>query len=351
MGVFMRRQYKHLTYEDRIKIEALRRCKIPPRVIAEEINCHVSTIYRELKRGQYDRLTSELIKVRAYSADIAQKFHDYQSSNKGAPLKIGNDYAFAEYVEDKILNFHYSPDAVIGELARKGPEFSTRICTKTLYNYIERHLFLHLSNEHLLRKRDRRVRFYRPIRRIKRPLCRSIEERPISANNRQEFGHWEMDTVYGSKAGQKTALLVLTERKTRFEIVRRMKDRTQKEVQRILNRLERQLGSVKFRRQFKSITVDNGSEFLNPDLLEQSCLTKQRRTVVFFCHPYSSWERGSNENANSLIRRFIPKGTDIGKYSADEIAEIESWINSYPRKILDYSCSLDEVRKVEKIGN
>lgn len=87
---------------------------------------------------------------------------------------------------------------------------------------------------------------------------------------------------------------------------------------------------------YKSITVDNGSEFALADQLEQSCITGDKRTKVYYCHPYSSWERGSNENVNGMIRRRHPKGTDFSKVTAEEIAATENWINSYPRKIFGY---------------
>ena len=107
-----------------------------------------------------------------------------------------------------------------------------------------------------------------------------------------------------------------------------------------LDALERKCGARRFRAIFKSITFDNGSEFSAAEELERSAVNKTiPRTKVYFCHPYSSWERGSNENANSMIRRRHPKGTDFSKVSAAEIAATEEWINNYPRKILGYKSS------------
>ena len=85
-----------------------------------------------------------------------------------------------------------------------------------------------------------------------------------------------------------------------------------------------------------SITMDNGCEFVNQDFIEGSVITKKKRTTAYYDHPYSSWERGSNENTNKIIRRFIPKGSDISKYTHKEIKRIEQWINNYPRRILGY---------------
>ena len=96
------------------------------------------------------------------------------------------------------------------------------------------------------------------------------------------------------------------------------------------------IGSARFRKTFKTITVDNGGELMDTVGIEKSCKTKGSRTTIYYCHPYSSWKRGSNENANSLIRRFIPKGTPIENYTDKQILKIEQWINNYPRKILGY---------------
>ena len=107
-----------------------------------------------------------------------------------------------------------------------------------------------------------------------------------------------------------------------------------------LDALERKCGARRFRAIFKSITFDNGSEFSAAEVLERSAVNKTiPRTKVYYCHPYSSWERGSNENANSMIRRRHPKGTDFSKVSAAEIAATEEWINNYPRKIVGYKSS------------
>ncbi len=171
--------------------------------------------------------------------------------------------------------------------------------------------------------------------RAKRPLCTGIEERSQEINNRSTFGHWEMDTVVGKAKGGGPVLLVLTERLTRYEIIMKIASKTTKEVVRSLNRIERNLGA-RFKRVFQTITVDNGSEFMDTDGIEKSCRCKRPRTKVYYCHPYSSWERGSNENTNGIIRRFIPKGTLIDQYSDKEIFRVQRWINNYPRKVLGY---------------
>ena len=148
-----------------------------------------------------------------------------------------------------------------------------------------------------------------------------------------------MDTVKGKRDTKKT-LLVLTERLSRNEVKIPMSSNTTESVIRALDTLEIKYG-VMFPRIFQSITVDNGSEFADCEGIEKSCLNSGKRTKVFYCHPYSSWERGSNENQNKLIRRWIPKGTPIENYTDEEMSRIEAWINEYPRAIFDGRAAVD----------
>ncbi|NBI17533.1 IS30 family transposase, partial [Neglectibacter sp. 59] len=121
------------------------------------------------------------------------------------------------------------------------------------------------------------------------------------------------------KKSSKKTLLVLTERKSRLPIMELMPDRTADSVVAALDRIERRFGSRLFRLIFRTITVDNGGEFADVERLERSALTMGKRTKVYYCHPYSSYERGSNENENKMIRRHFPKGTDFGKVTAAEV--------------------------------
>lgn len=132
--------------------------------------------------------------------------------------------------------------------------------------------------------------------------------------------------------------MVLTERVSRKNLLFKLKSKTAKEVQRVLDGLESEMKN-QFSQVFQTITVDNGAEFKSPSLIENSARNKKKRTTVYYCHPYSSWERGSNENVNRLIRRFIPKGTDIDSYSDEYILWVENWLNNYPRKMFNYMTS------------
>ncbi|VGO21462.1 IS30 family transposase [Pontiella sulfatireligans] len=130
--------------------------------------------------------------------------------------------------------------------------------------------------------------------------------------------------MVGGKGTGSAALLTLVERKSRKLIIRKIKDKTQAAVSRAINGIERSMGKEAFNVVFKSITADNGSEFLDYAALEASVFGSSARTHLYYAHPYSSWERGSNENANRMIRRFIPKGSDITKYTRTAIQEIEN---------------------------
>ena len=219
------------------------------------------------------------------------------------------------------------------ETINSSGKFKTLISYKTIYNYIDAGLFPNLTNKHLPVKKNGKKQKHNKVRQaINNTKGISITERAASIDTREEQGHWEMDTVVGKK-GTSAVLLVLTERKTREEIIRKMKSKSQYCVVKEIDKIERKLGSKKFRETFKTITCDNGCENLDYEGIERSVLTKQSRTKVYYAHPYSAWERGSNENANKLIRRFIPKGDDIGEFSHERIKMIEHWINNYPRRI------------------
>ena len=173
----------------------------------------------------------------------------------------------------------------------------------------------------------------------------SIEKRPDEVEERKEFGHWEMDSVIGKRGKSKNSLLVLTERKTRAEIIFKLPEHTAAEVVSAVDRLERKWGEL-FKQVFKTITVDNGSEFADAEGLQRSIINEgEKRTKVYYCHPYSSWERGTNEVTNKMIRRKIPKGTNFDDRTEEEVESIENWINGYPRKIHGYHSAGEYSRK------
>jgi len=340
--ILNQRKNKHLTERERYKIEVLLKENMPVLHIAKRLGRHKRTIEREIKRGTVRLLNSDLSYREEYCADAAQRIYDDNSRNKGPDLKIGKDHKLAKHIEKKIIKEKYSPDAVIGEIKIKRLKFETSICTKTLYNYIDQGVFANITNKDLPVKKNGKKGTYRRVKIAHKNLKgTSIEERPAEVEKREEYGHWEMDCVEGKKGKSKAALLVLSERKHREQIIYKMLDMTQESVIKALDTLERRHGKH-FKEKFKTITVDNGSEFLNFKEMERSSLTSgKQRTKIYYAHPYSSWERGTNENSNKLIRRFIPKGSDIGKVSKKEIKYIEEWMNNYPRRILGYKSAND----------
>lgn len=186
------------------------------RKITDKIGCNESTIRRELRRGKVIQLSTELIKYKSYSAEIAQQNYDYQSSNKSPNLQISNDYEFVKYVEYKILENKYSPDAVIMELER------TNFC-------------------------------------------------------HPETGHWEMDCIEGPKGKGDSCLLTMVDRKLRKTLIFKLPSQIQDSVIKVLDKIERKMGRIKFAKMFKTITVDNGSEVLNYQKMERSLRSNKKK--------------------------------------------------------------------------
>lgn len=349
-GNFMGKLFKHLSQNDRIKMETMLNSGHKVVEVAEYLHVHRSTIYREIKRREYTHRNSDYTEETRYSSDLGQKNHDWNAQGKGRNIKIGNDRPLAEYIEGKIIEDKYSPEAALAAAAESGIEFTTSISVRTLYRYIDKGIFLKLTNKDLPVK-GKRKKHNKRVRVQKRASAgESIENRPDEVKDRENFGHWEMDTVKGKQGVTKSCMLVLTERKTRDEIIVKLPDQKAASVVEAIDRLERKWGDM-FTKVFRSITVDNGVEFSDYEGLERSVLHEgEKRTFAFYCHPYSSWERGSNENNNRLIRRHIPKGEDFDEKQDRDIEYIENWINNYPRGIFGFKTSAqlfeEEIRKL-----
>lgn len=349
-GNFMGKLFKHLSQNDRIKMETMLNSGHKVVEVAEYLHVHRSTIYREIKRGEYTHRNSDYTEETRYSSDLGQKNHDWNAQGKGRNIKIGNDRPLAEYIEGKIIEDKYSPEAALAATAESGIEFTTSISVRTLYRYIDKGIFLKLTNKDLPVKGKRKKHNKRVKVQKRASAGESIENRPDEVKDREIFGHWEMDTVKGKQGVTKSCMLVLTERKTRDEIIVKLPDQKAASVVEAIDRLERKWGDM-FTKVFRSITVDNGVEFSDYEGLERSVLHEgEKRTFAFYCHPYSSWERGSNENNNRLIRRHIPKGEDFDEKQDRDIEYIENWINNYPRGIFGFKTSAqlfeEEIRKL-----
>lgn len=326
----MGRIFRQLTITDRRKIEKMYLSGEKAKDMADTLRVNVSTIYRELKRGRYMHRNSDWTETERYSADIAEEKYQENLKAKGPVLKIGKDIELANYIEEKIADDGYSPEAALLDIKRKNLNFSVTITKQTLYKYIYDGIFMRVTADNLAIKRKRKS-YHKIHRKAKRAAAgTSIEHRPVDIDTREEFGHWEMDSVMGQQGKSKNALVVLTERKTRYEKIFKVKDHTAASVVKCINSLERKWGRL-FSDIFKTITVDNGTEFADCEGIEKKDKKGKKRTEVYYCHPYCSAERGSNENQNRMIRRHIPKGTNFDRKTKKDIQKVEDWLNNYPR--------------------
>lgn len=321
------RKFHHLTEIQRGEIQALVKLKVPKVQIAIKVGISRSTLYEELKRGTVTQMNSDLTTRAEYFAETGQIVYEKNRQKCRKPFKIGKAKEFVEYAEEKIIKEKLSPDTVAG-YAKKHKLFEETVCTKTLYNYIDNGL-IKVKNIDLAQKVRRKPKKKYNREHLKK-LGESIELRPESIEDREEFGHWEIDTVLG-KSEADEVLLTLDERKTRKRYIMRLPAKKAQCVNEALKILKEQYAD-KFAQVFKSITADNGSEFA--DLSEIG-------VPVYFAHPYSSWERGTNERQNGLVRFFIPKGKPISQVSDRTIKRAEEWINKIPRKLFNYSSSAE----------
>ena len=327
------RKGKHLDWEERIQIETLQREGLSSKDIGKRLGRPERTIRREILHGWVIHRIGKYRVEERYSADRGQTAYEARMRSRGTQTPV--DERLQEHLYFHIVEQRESPEVVAAGMKKASLEYA--VCAKTIYNLIDRGNVPGVTNESLWEKSKRKQKRRTLHRKRKRavPPGHSIADRPKHVEERQEAGHWEIDLVVSGQGNGNAVLLTLTERKTRKELIRKLRDKTQASVIRALNGMERQMGKEGFRAFFKSITADNGREFLDCEAFEQSVFGG-KRTHVYYAHPYSSWERGSNENANRIIRRFIPKGCDISKFTKKQIQAIEDWINNYPRKILDF---------------
>ena len=330
----MTKKQHYMRYDERIRLEEKLRYKVPVAQIARELGFSRAAVYDEIRRGSYNHNCGWHDEKR-YSADIGQAYQNQKRLNKGRDLKIGNDRAFADFLEEKILREKCSPAAALELAKRKG--FTTTVCVSTLYSYIEIGLFVRLTSADLPEKPKRKPRSEGKQSRVVHSKLPSITDRPSAVRERTEYGHWEMDLIVGPQESS-TVLLTLTERRSRQEMIFKLPNRKASSVRAVFDRLERTMPD--FYRRFQTITTDNGPEFLEHDLLIKSVLGGQRFTV-YYCHSYAAWEKGTNEVHNLMIRRWFPKGTDFTEISERKIKAVERWMNHYPRKILGWKTPIE----------
>lgn len=341
---------KHLKHSHRLKFQAHLEQGMSVPEAGKAIGCSRATSYAEFRRGRVGPLLrGDWTEYYAYDADYAQRNYDTKATAKGPREKLGNHYEFAEFISGEIKQ-ERSPYHAL-EAAKRTGRFKISICTKTLYNYIDKDYIPGISNKDLPMRGEVKRKYRKVQSRKVKPLQRSIEDRPEIVEAREEFGHWELDTVIGKAKGDKPVLAVFTERKTRAEIIRKIPDKTQESVIKEIGKIERYYGK-NFSAIFKSITMDNGTELSNDKGIEKSVFKSvDKRTLTYYCHPYCSSERGSNENQNKHIRRKIPKGTPISGYEEEYVSHTESWLNSmYRKKLGGKSAAEAFLEELEKLG-
>lgn len=288
-----RRKGSHLTLEERVIIQTRRREKKSLRTIAREIHCSPSTVANELKRGQVLLYNGKRIGYRAAVGQDTYVAHRSACGRRSDALVKG---AFLEYVERQFRQEHHSLDACVGRALQSG--LFTRketVCTKTLYNYVALGLLGKIKNIDLPLRVKRKNVAHRN-REHKKKLGRSIEERDASIEERTEFGHFECDLVLGGQT-QGEVLLTLVERKTRCLFLRKSKDKKSATILKAFHDLMTNTFPGYFDTVFLTLTTDNGSEFSRLPELE-----KDSNLRVYFTHPFSPYEKGTNENHNGLIR-------------------------------------------------
>jgi transposase, IS30 family len=328
----MERKYKRLTYNERIIIQTLLKENKSKNYIALQLNRNRSTITNEVNLWIVKPTDN-------YNAELAHWYALETNKSKKAEDKINSHPKLKMFIYRSLLK-GTSPELMAGQIKILYPNDPIMsISYESIYKHIYRHRQTSLGKKlikllpyHHHKRRDKR-KFGKKRNRIKDQV--SIDLRPEHILLRQEAGHLEGDLMIG--VGQKSAIGTIVDRKTRFLIIVKIENRKSKTVtQEFALQLKKQ---PKYLR--KTMTYDNGLEMANHKWLTQNTGMK-----IYFAHPYSSWERGTNENTNGLIRRFLPKGTDFNKVTMEQLKTIENNLNNRPRKVLGFKTP-NEIRNEE----
>jgi IS30 family transposase len=322
-----RKKGQHLGAEERGAIKVLAKQGHGVRAIARAIGCAPSTVTNELQRGTPPR-KSNRGKPPGYSPALGEAVYKANRSACRKPLKAKSCKLFIAWVVEQVREHKWSLDSCCG-YARERQLYreDEMVCTCTLYNMVWAGL-LPITPTELPEALKRKAKNHKS-REHKRKYGQSISSRPEIAALRIEEGHWEGDTVVGKRGGKEAVVLSLLEKKTQTYLALRIPTKTSEAVMEAMNALHSQYGD-RFAKVFKTITVDNGSEFA--DFAQVEVWGSQ----VYFAHPYSSWERPQNERHNGLFRAFVPKGVSIEQYSDEDILAAADELNGRPRRKLGY---------------
>jgi IS30 family transposase len=325
----MSKTYIHLTEAERELIAQMRWEGKGPSEIARALDRDKGTISRELSRNASAG-------YHCYTPCQAQKRSEQRklTARHGRPLLKSKK--IQQYVRRK-LKIGWSPEIIAGRLRSEMPGYS--ITPESIYRFIyhrgtldREQLISLLCRAH----RKRRIKGKgRKVRKTKIPNRIPIDARPKAVEQRKQFGHWEADTMVSRSS--KPALHSITERKTRLLRLSKLKRKTAAETNKAVIRALKRLPPEARR----TLTLDNGTENAAHEEL-----TAKLGTKCYFAQPYAAWQRGSNEQINGLVRRYLPKGTDFSKIDKDQIKRIERLINNRPRKCLGFKTPLEVARSI-----
>lgn len=303
--------YVQITAHERHVIAALRQEKLSIGEIAEHLDRHRSTIYREVRRNRC-RSDGAYRSGYADARSRVRRWHSRRKKRFGA-----EDLSRVE----ELLKEKWSPEQISGRLKRMK---KLSISHETIYQHIweDRYhggsLYTHLR----CTQKQCRKRYGKKDSRGRLAGKRPIGDRPAGARNRSRFGHWEADTVMGS--GDQHCIVTLVDRKTGYVEIGKLRART-------VDALNKSVGKLMKKHPVKSITADNGTEFHGYKELERATGCR-----VYFATPYHSWERGTSENTNGLIRQYLPKRKSMSRLTQQQCEEIAQRLNNRPRKRLGF---------------
>lgn len=316
------KKHRRLTIKERVQIETLLNENKSKAYIAKSLNRARSTIGREINKWVQNKEDN-------YNAELAHWNAKDDYANKRNRDKISTHSLLRFFVYKGLLS-NWTPEQISGRLKELYPNDPIMsISHEAIYRHIYTHPQASLNKKLiklLVRKKTRR----RPSKKKRGKGSKilnqvSIDNRPKHIELREEVGHWEGDLVIGKN--HKSAIGTIVERKTRFTLILKLSSKKAEEVAQVFSKILNQLNS-KFK---KSMTYDNGIE-----MAKHEKITEKTSMKIYFAHPYSSWERGTNENTNGLIRRYLPKGTNFNEISQNQLLIIQKKLNNRPRKIIGY---------------
>jgi len=311
--------YYQITPEERHTISTLRKQRYSVAKIAQYLRRHRSSIYRELKRNKCNDGHYRVSKA-------CSRTRNRRSVSRRNRQFSGEEFQYIKY----LLRLKWSPEQISGYLKRIG---RLSISHETIYEYVWANkakggsLYMHLRCNG--KKRRKRYGAYDSRGRLAEK--KHISMRPQSVEERKYLGHWEIDTVMGE--GSKDCIVTLVERKSGFVQIGKLKNRTKQELNQRTIKLIRNPGTY-----YDTITADNGTEFHGYKEIE-----KKTGIVFYFTTPYHSWERGTSENTNGLIRQYLPKRTSMAKINQHHCSYIANQLNSRPRKRLGYKTPVEVI--------